>query len=253
MKKKKYKSHTCDKEGHTSEFPFGIYWWTLKNPKYQNFEKWKKFAGDIIILHMGTKNHNHMRHSSWDTEWDIFLSFWAICVPQMTIIWYMVLEISSGTGYFLPFYLPNNPENQNFEKMKKTPGNTIILHEYHKSKSYDVWFLRYGARRTEFFSFWTILPCCPPPPLNNPKNQNFEKWKKTPTDITILHKCATNDNHMIYCSWDMAPDGCNCYFSFWAIFWLFTPITAQKKKISQKWKNSCRYHHFTQLHQKLLS
>ena len=96
--KKKYKSHTCDKEGHTSEFPFGIYWWTLKNPKYQNFEKWKKFAGDIIILHMGTKNHNHMRHSSWDTEWDIFLSFWAICVPQMTIIWYMVLEISSGTG-----------------------------------------------------------------------------------------------------------------------------------------------------------
>ena len=153
----------------------------------------------------------------------------------------------------MPFYLPNNPENQNFEKMKKTPGDTIILHEYHKSKSYDVWFLRYGARRTEFFSFWTILPRCPPPPLNNPKNQNFEKWKKTPTDITILHKCATNDNHMIYCSWDMAPDGCNCYFSFGAIFWLFTPITAQKKKISQKWKNSCRYHHFTQLHQKLLS
>ena len=27
---------------HTSEFPFGIYWWTLKNPKNQNFEKRKK-------------------------------------------------------------------------------------------------------------------------------------------------------------------------------------------------------------------
>ena len=40
----------------------------------------------------------------------------------------MVLEISSGTGYFLPFYLPNNPENQNFEKMKKTPRDIIILH-----------------------------------------------------------------------------------------------------------------------------
>ena len=30
------------KVGHTSEFPFGIYWWTLKNLKNQNFEKKKK-------------------------------------------------------------------------------------------------------------------------------------------------------------------------------------------------------------------
>ena len=30
--------------------------------------------------------------------------------------------------HFLPFYLTNKPENQNFEKMKKAPGNIIILH-----------------------------------------------------------------------------------------------------------------------------
>ena len=36
--------------GHTSEFPFGIYWWTLKNPKNQTFEKTrKKIAGDMIL------------------------------------------------------------------------------------------------------------------------------------------------------------------------------------------------------------
>ena len=61
------------KVGYTSEFTFGIYWWTLKNLKNQNFEKpeeKKKNAGDIIILHMCTKSHNHMRFSSWDTEWD---------------------------------------------------------------------------------------------------------------------------------------------------------------------------------------
>ena len=29
---------------------------------------------------------------------------------------------------FLPFYLPIDPENQNFEKLKETPGDTIILH-----------------------------------------------------------------------------------------------------------------------------
>ena len=37
------KNHThVKKMGHTSEFPLGICWWTLKNPKNQNFEKMKK-------------------------------------------------------------------------------------------------------------------------------------------------------------------------------------------------------------------
>ena len=31
-------------------------------------------------------------------------------------------------GPFLPFYPPNNPEKQNFEKMKKPSGDVIILH-----------------------------------------------------------------------------------------------------------------------------
>ena len=37
----------------------------------------------------------------------------------------------------------------------------------------------------------------------------------------------------------MVRDGCNCYFSFWAIFYTFTPLTAQKIKIwkkKKKWK-----------------
>ena len=41
---------------------------------------------------------------------------------------------------------------------------------------------------------------------------------------------------MLYCSWDMACDRCNCYFSFWAIFCCFTPLTARKIKILKKWK-----------------
>ena len=41
---------------------------------------------------------------------------------------------------------------------------------------------------------------------------------------------------MLYCSWDMVRDRCNCYFSFWAIFCPFTPLTAQKIKILKKWK-----------------
>ena len=38
-------------------------------------------------------------------------------------------------GYFLPFYLPNSPKNQNFEKIKKTPADIIILHMC--TKNYD--------------------------------------------------------------------------------------------------------------------
>ena len=82
--------------------------------------KIKKFAQDMIILHICTKTHNHMMYGSWDTKWDRqnFLSFWAI---------------------FCSFTTPhttNDPEDLNFEKrMKKMPGDVIFLS--------DVWSLKY--------------------------------------------------------------------------------------------------------------
>ena len=92
-----------------------------------------------------------------------------------------------------------------------------------------------------------FLPFYPPNSLNN---ENFEKMKKNPGDIHILHKCTKNHDHMLHCYWDMTCDRCNCYFSFWAIFCLFTPLTAQKIKISENKKKTWRYHHFTQVYQK---
>ena len=73
-------------------------------------------------------------------------------------------------------------------------------------------------------------------PTNSLKNRNFRKMKKTPGDIILLHRCPNNHDHMLYCSWDMAHEECNCYFSFWAIFCSFTPLTALKIKISKKSK-----------------
>ena len=103
---------------------------------------------------------------------------------------------------------------------------------YRKSRSCDVWFLRYEARQTEFFVILGhFLPLYP---TNNPKNQNFEKLKKAPEDIIILHKCIKNHDHMLYWSWDMVRDGCNCYFSFWAIFCYFTTLTGRKINIWKK-------------------
>ena len=89
--------HTCEDSevGHTSEIPFGIYWWTLKNPKNQNFEKMKKKK---------------------------IAEVWRYRVRQ---ILFVIL------GHFLPFtpkrLPPLKPENQNLEKMKNTSGDAIIL------------------------------------------------------------------------------------------------------------------------------
>ena len=60
--------------------------------------------------------------------------------------------------------------------------------------------------------------------------------KKPPGDIIILHKCTKNHDHMLKCSWDMVHDWCNFYFSFWAIFFFFIPLTTWKIKNFKKSK-----------------
>ena len=146
------------------------------------------------------------------------------CVPQ--IIWCMVPEIWSATDtffvivdHFLPGYSSTNPENQNFEKMKRRNAQKYFL------------------------SFWATF--CPLAPLKTTKF--FKKWKKKkPGDTIILHKCIKNHDHMLYCSWDIASDGCNCYFSFWGVFCPFTPITAHKNQNEKKKKekNARKYSSF---------
>ena len=73
-----------------------------------------KITGDIIILHKRTINENHVMYGFRDMKPDRqnFLSFWAI---------------------FFPFYPTNNPKGQNFEKMKTTPGDIVILHKCTKN------------------------------------------------------------------------------------------------------------------------
>ena len=101
--------------------------------------------------------------------------------------------------------------------------------------------------------------------------------EKTPGDIIILHKYTKNYDHMLYCSWDVVRDRCNCYFSFllYLTFYHLSPPpsprpknenfkktvnkTAQNspknensKKMKKEKKNTWRYH-FTQVYQKTWS
>ena len=60
--------------------------------------------------------------------------------------------------------------------------------------------------------------------------------KKTPGDITILHKCTINNNHIVYHSWDIERNRQN--LSFWTIFCPFTPLTTWKINILKNWKKT---------------
>ena len=161
----------------------------------------------------------------------------------MKIIWCMIPEIWSTTDriffsfwtIFCPFTPPtpsDNPENQNFEKMKIAPGDIIILHKCTINDNHMIhgsWDMM-CTRQNFFVILGHFFPFYPPYSL---KNEKFKKMKKMPQYIIILHNCTKNHDHMLYCSWHMTGDRCNCYFWFWAIFCPFTPITAWKMKISK--------------------
>ena len=48
----------------------------------------------------------------------------------------------------------------------------------------------------------------------------------------------------------MARDRCNSYFSVWAIFCPFTPLTAPKTKVKKNEKGVWRYHTSTHVYRK---
>ena len=76
-------------------------------PRKSKFWKMKKTPEDIIILQMCTINDSHMIHGFWDME----------CSRK----------ILSFSIVFRPFTPPNNPKNQNFEKMK----NHLKIFSFH--------------------------------------------------------------------------------------------------------------------------
>ena len=139
------------------------------------------------------------------------LSFYT-CVPKITIIWCTVPEIRSETDklfcHFRPIFAllpPNDPENQNFETMKKMPGDAILLHMRTINEDpmiYGSWNIR--RNRQNFLSFWAIF--CHFTSLTTEKTKILKNWKRIPGDIIILYMCTLSNNHMMNRSWDMECD-----------------------------------------------
>ena len=137
-------------------------------------KKWKKDAGDISILHSRTKNHNHMMYSPWIRS-----------------------KTERAFCHFKPFfalYLPNNPKNQYVRKILKClemssfyicVTKITIIWCLLPDISCDVRFLRYGAWKTEFLSFWTIFCLFTFP--TTWKIKILKKWKKY---LEIYYTCV---------------------------------------------------------------
>ena len=110
-----------------------------KNPKNQNFAKWKNLL-EISSLYTCPPKITIIWCNSWDTEWDRqnLLSFLAIVLPLS----------------------PLTTRKIKILKLKKIPGPIMILHNYTINDSH----MTYGSwdmerSRQNFLSFWTIF--CP--------------------------------------------------------------------------------------------
>ena len=149
----------------------------------------------------------------------------------MMVMWWMILETYSTADRFFflilnhfclytrtplphsPSSPHNNPQNQNFEKIKKDPGVIMILHKCTIKDNhmiYSSWDMK-CIKQFFFVVLGHFLAFCP---LTAWKIKISKKWKKSPADMIILHKCSKNHDHMLCYSRDMARDGCNCCFSF---------------------------------------
>ena len=75
--------------------------------------------------------------------------------------------------------------------MKKILEDTILQMFTINDSHMTYGFSDIECNRQNLLSFWTIFR------PNNLENQNFEKLKKAPGAIIILHKCTKNRDHTL--------------------------------------------------------
>ena len=97
-------------------------------------------------------------------------SVWFLRYRQQKTKFFVIMD------HFLPFDSPNNQENENFEKIKKNPGDIIILKLCTTNDDHIMYGL-WDIKRTKqiFLSFWAIF--CPFTPLTTQKIK-LKKMKK---------------------------------------------------------------------------
>ena len=137
------KNHThVKKVYHTSEFPFGIYWWALKNQKKSEFWKNEKNCWRFYTSFFGT---NHFTYDVYQKPQSYEVQFLRYRVRQL---FFVIL------GHFLPFK-PTSPSPLTTQKNKISKKWKKGLWRWHhfklvqqKTQSNYVCLLRYGVQQT---------------------------------------------------------------------------------------------------------
>ena len=169
------------------------------------------FFEGIIILPMFTKNHNYMMYGSWDTEWDRqnFLSFWAIFCP----------------------FSPLTTQKIKILKLKKTPGDIIILHictinDNHMM--YGSWDMECNGQN--FLSFWTIF--CP---FTHLTTRKIKIWKNVKNTLRHYHFTHVYHKWQSYDVWFLRYGAWQTeFFVILDNFLPIYPLKTQKIKISKE-------------------
>ena len=155
---------------------------------------------------------------------------------------------------------PNTPENQNFKKMKEKrkrkknpPGDINILHKctINDNHIYGFWDMK-CTRQNFFVILGHFLPFYP---NNTPKNENFKKMKKS-LEISF-YKSAPKIMIISYTVpeiWHMTH--VIVIFHLGLFFVLLSPNSPKSQNFKKIIiitiiKKASRYHHFTNVYQKL--
>ena len=104
------------------------------------------------------KNHTHVKKVGHTSEF-FLLAFidelWKTLKIRILRKWIKMLEISS-------FYTCTTIIWDTVPEIQSETVNLGFKHVHHKSRSYDVWFLRHKVQRTKFYIILHLLPFDPP-------------------------------------------------------------------------------------------
>ena len=126
-------------------------------------------------------------------------------VPKIILIWLIVTKKWCTHQYrlFRPLFAFSTlfgPKNQNFSKIKKIPGDVIILHQCTKNHNHMI----FNLQNMMWIALQVILGnLCLLPNFWRKKSKCLKKRKKTPGYIIVLHLHPKNHNHLIYSSLKM--------------------------------------------------
>ena len=152
-------------------------------------EIWR--ATDIIFCHSGLffallPPYGPRKSKFWKNEkitWRYYHFTTVYHKWQSYDVWFLKCRVQQTEffvilDHFLHFYPPNNPKNQNFEKMKKLPQDIIIFHMCTINDNHMMfgsWDMEYDGQN--FLSFWTVFYVFAP--LTTWKIIILKNWKKS--------------------------------------------------------------------------